>query len=134
VSGAKSRAEKALEGAVERSSGGKAKIDMGGNVDLSGLPAHLHYPGAAAKARWAMSNEGTTGTVYTFETADPTASVVNFYKQAMAGWKNNSTMETDGATILVYGTEDEKQMATVTVATDKESGKTSFTLLYTKKD
>jgi hypothetical protein len=127
-------AEKAIEGAVNKASGGKANIDVGGNVDLSALPPLLHYPGAVAKARWSMSNEGTTGAVYTFESADPAASVVDFYKKALAGWKNASTMENDEATILVYGTEDEKQMATVTVAKDKESGKTSLTLLYTKKD
>jgi hypothetical protein len=127
-------AQKAMQGAVEKATGGKAQIDMGGNVDLSGLPAFLHYPGALAKARWAMSNEGTTGTVYTFETADPTTSVVNFYKQALAGWKSSSTMETGDATILVYGTADEKEMVTVTVARDKDSSKTSLTLLYTKKD
>jgi hypothetical protein len=127
-------AQKAVESAVEKSTGGKAKIDVGGNVDLSALPAFLRYPGAIAKARWAMSREGTTGTVYTFETADPVSSVVNFYKQALSGWKNASTMESGDATILVYGTEDEKQAATVTVAKDKDSGKTSLTLLYTKKD
>ena len=127
-------AEKAMEGAVEKATGGKANIDVGSNVDLSGLPAFLHYPGAVAKARWSMSNEGTTGTVYSFETTGPTATVVNFYKQALSGWKNASTMENDEATILVYGTEDEKQTATVTVAKDKESGKTSLTVLYTKKD
>jgi len=125
-------AQKAVEGAVEKASGGKAKIDVGGNVDLSDLPAFLRYPGASAKARWAMSKAGTTGTVYTFETADAAASVVDFYKKALAGWKNVSTMESGDATILVYGTEDEKQMTTVTVA--KDSGKTSLTLLYTKRD
>ena len=127
-------AQKAVEGAVEHATGGKAKIDVGGNVDLSGLPAFVQYPGAIAKARWSMSNEGTTGTVYTFESPDPANIVVGFYKTALAGWKNASTMETDEATILVYGTEDEKQMITVTVAKDKDTGKTSLTLLYSKKD
>jgi hypothetical protein len=123
-----------FEGAVEKATGGKAQIDVGGNVDLSGLPAFLQYPGAIAKARWAMTNEGGIGTVYTFETPDPVATVVSFYKPARAGWKSSSTMETGDATILVYGTQDEKEMVTVTVAKDKDSGKTSLTLLYTKKD
>ncbi len=91
-------------------------------------------PGATAKARWSMSGEGGAGTVYSFETANPAAAVIDFYKTALAGWKNASTMETGDATILVYGTEDEKQFTTVTVAKDKDSGKTSLTLLYTKKD
>jgi len=127
-------AEKAVEGAVNKATGGKADIDVGGTVDLSGLPAFLRYPGASAKARWSMNGEGGSGTVYTFETADPATSVINFYKTALAGWKNASTMESGDATILIYGTEDEKQMVTVTVAKDKESGKTGLTLLYTKKD
>jgi hypothetical protein len=120
--------------AVERAPSGRANFDVGSNVDLSGLPAFLHYPGATAKGRWSMSNEGTTGTVYSFETPGPTATVVNFYKQALSEWKSSSTMENDEATILVYGTEDAKQAVTVTVAEDKESAKTSFTLLYSKRD
>lgn len=127
-------AEKAIEGAVNKTTGGKANIDVGSNVDLSGLPATLHYPGAAAKARWSMSGKEGTGTVYTFETKDPTTSVVDFYKKALAGWKSSSTMENEDATILVYGTENEKEFVTLTVSKDKDSNLTSFTLLYSKKD
>jgi len=126
--------EKAVEDAVEKATGGKANIDVGSNVDLSGLPAFLHYPGAAAKARWSMSKEGTTGAVYTFETKDPTTAVIEFYKKALAGWKNASTMQSEKATVLVYGKEDEKEFATVTVSKEKDSDMTSLTLLYTKKD
>ena len=43
-------------------------------------------------------------------------------------------MENDEATMLIYGSEDEKQAVTVTVSTDKESANTLLTLLYTKKD
>ena len=127
-------AEKAMEGAVEKATGGKANIDVGSNVDLSGLPALLHYPGATAKARWSMSGKEGTGTVYSFETKDPIAAVVDFYKKALAGWKNSSTMESGDATILVYGTEDEKQFVTLTVSREKDSNTTSLTLLYSKKD
>ena len=127
-------AEKAIEGAVEKATGGKANIDVGSNVDLSGLPAFLHYPGAAAKARWSMSGKEGTGTVYTFETKDPTASVIGFYKKALAGWKNSSTMESGDATIMVYGTENEKEFVTLTVSRDEDSSTTSLTLLYSKKD
>jgi hypothetical protein len=127
-------AEKAIEGAVNKTTGGKANIDVGSSVDLSGLPANLRYPNATAKARWSMSKEGTTGTVYTFETKDPAASVVDFYKKALAGWKNSSTMESGDATIMSYGTEDEKEFVTLTVAREKDSNTTSLTLLYSKKD
>lgn len=127
-------AEKAIENAVSKTTGGKASIQVGSSVDLSGLPGFLQYPGAAAKGRWSMSNKEGSGTVYTFLTNDPAASVIDFYKKALAGWKNASSMESGEATILVYGTEDEKQAVTITVTKDKESNETSLTLLYTKKD
>jgi hypothetical protein len=127
-------AEKAIEGAVNKTTGGRANIDVGSNVDLSGLPAFLHYPGATAKARWSMSGKEGTGTVYTFETKDPAASIADFYKKALAGWKNSSTMESDGATIMSYGTENEKEFVTLTIAKEKDSEATSLTLLYSKKD
>jgi hypothetical protein len=130
----KKMAEKAIEGAVEKATGGKANIDVGSNVDLSGLPAFLHYPSATAKARWSMSKEGTTGTVYTFETTDPTANVIDFYKKALASWKNSSTMENEDATIMSYGTENEKEFVTLTVSKEKDSNTTALTLLYSKKD
>lgn len=126
--------EKAVEGAVEKATGGKANIDVGSNVDLSGLPAFLHYPGAVAKARWSMSQEGTTGTVYTFETKDPATAVIEFYTKALAGWKNSSTMQNEDATVLVYGTEDEGEFVTLTVAKEEDSNMTSLNLLYSKKD
>ena len=126
--------EKAIEGAYAKATGGKASINVGSNVDLSSLPAFLLYPGATAKARWSMTNQEGSGTVYTFVTNDPTTSVVDFYKKALAGWKNASTMESGDATVLIYGTEDEKQAVTLTVAKDKESNGTSLTLLYSKKD
>jgi len=126
-------AEKAIEGAVDKATGGKASIDVG-NVDLSGLPAFLHYPGATAKGRFSMSGKEGTGTVYTFETKDPAASVADFYKKALAGWKNSSTMESGEATIMSYGTETEKEFVTLTISKEKDSNTTSLTLLYSKKD
>jgi len=127
-------AEKAIEGAVNKTSGGRANIDVGSNVDLSGLPAFLRYPGATAKARWSMSGKEGTGTVYSFETKDPAASIADFYKKALAGWKNSSTMESDEATIMSYGTENEKEFVTLTISKEKDSEATSLTLLYSKKD
>jgi hypothetical protein len=127
-------AEKAIEGAVDKATGGKADIDVGSSVDLSGLPAFLHYPGATAKARWSMSGKEGTGTVYSFETKDAAASVADFYKKALAGWTNSSTMESEGATIMSYGTENEKEFVTLTVSKEKDSNTTSLTLLYSKKD
>lgn len=127
-------AEKAMEGAVNKATGGKANIDLGGNVDLSGLPALLRYPGATAKSRWSVSGEQGSGTVYAFETVDPPATVVNFYKQALSGWKSSSVAETGETTILVYTSDNEKEFVTVNVTKDSDSNRTLLTLLYTKQD
>ena len=127
-------AEKAIEGAINKSTGGRADIDVGSNVDLTGLPATLHYPGAVAKGRFSMTGKEGSGTVYTFETKDPTASVVGFYKKALAGWKNSLTAEEADAVTLVYATENEKESATINVSRDKDTNVTLFTLLYAKKE
>jgi hypothetical protein len=60
--------------------------------------------------------------------------VVDFYKKALAGWKNSSTMESGDATIMSYGTENEKEFVNLTVSKEKDSNTTSLTLLYSKKD
>ena len=124
-------AEQAMEKAVETASGGKADIDVGSNIDISGLPEALRYPGATAKASWTMSGDDGAGTAYTFETADPRANVVTHYKNALAGWKSKMSSETEEATILSYGSADEKEFATVTVGT--QDNKTTVTVLYIKK-
>ena len=69
----------------------------------------------------------------TFETKDPSASVVDFYKKALAGWKNASTTEIGDSTVLSYDTEDEKQSVTLTVSTDKDTHLTSLAFCL-KKD
>jgi len=124
-------AEKAIQGAT----GGKAKVDLGalGNVDISGLPEALRYPGAKAVAKFSMSGEGGQGTSYVFETADPVASVTAFYKSALAGWKSSMAMETDKGTVLGYSTADEKQTAVITVAADSDKKKTSLSILFSTK-
>lgn len=122
---------KNLEQAVNKATGGKAQIDVGGNVDLSGLPAEFRYPNAAAKGRWSMTNEKGTGTVYAFESADPVKTVADFYKTAISGWKQVSTMESDNATVMGASSPDGKQSATVTVGSG--DGKTTISVLFTTK-
>jgi hypothetical protein len=127
-------AEKAIEGAVEKATGGRAEIQVGSEVDLSFLPASLRYPNAAAKQRWSMSRDQGTGTVYSFETRDPAPAVADFYKKALANWKSLSVAESEQATILSYGSEDQKRFVTVNVSRDEDTKLTSLTILYTKKD
>ena len=48
-------AEQAIEGAIEKGSGGNVDIDVGKTVDVSGCPAYLQYPGAKAIGKWSVS-------------------------------------------------------------------------------
>jgi len=122
--------EKAMETAIEKGTGGKAKVDMGGNVDISDLPAFARYPGAQGKTRWSMSNDEGSGTVYGLESGDATDKVVDWYKKSLsgAGLKQVSIMESGDGTMMIYGSEDEKKMTTVTVSADK--GKTSIVVMH----
>lgn len=124
-------AEQAVEKAVQGATGGKAAIDVGSDVDISGLPVAMRYPGAKATGRMSMSGEKGTGGTYTFEIADPKQAVVDFYKKALAGWKSQAEMENDGNTMLVYVSSDEKESAAITVGT--EDAKTTLNIIYSKK-
>jgi len=123
-------AEQAVEKAVEKGTGGKVDIDASGSVDISGLPEFCRYPGAKATAKWSMSGEEGTGTVYSLETADPKDKVVAWYKQSLEalGWKQSTMMETEDGTMLMYGNDAEKKVCTVTVST--EDGKTTLVVMY----
>ena len=125
-------AEKAMEKAVEAGSGGKAKIDVGGKVDMSGLPGYLHYPGVTAKGKFSMSGgsgEGR-GTVWALETADPQQKVIDWYKKSLEGkgWKQGATMETGEGMMLMYAGPDEKEVATIVLSA--EDGKTVIALTH----
>ncbi len=123
-------AEEAVEKAVEKASGGEVDIDAGGSVDISALPEFCRYPGAKATAKWSMSGKEGSGTVYSLETADAKDKVVDWYKKSLESkqWKQASMMETGDGTMLMFGSPDEKQMCTVTVAT--EDGKTTVVVMY----
>jgi hypothetical protein len=125
--------KKIAEKAIERASGGKAKVDLGavGNVDISGLPDALRYPGAKALAKFSMSGEEGKGSSYTFETADPAADVVAFYKKALVGWKTSMTMETEKGTVMGFSSADEKQSAVITVS--PEDKKTAISIFFGTK-
>ena len=110
-------AKKFAEKAIEHASGGKTKVDLGalGNVDISGLPEALRYPGAKAITKFSMSGEEGKGTSYVFETADPAANVTAFFKRGLAGWKSSMTMESENGVVMGYSTADEKQSAVITI-------------------
>ncbi len=127
-------AERAIEGAVDKATGGRADIQVGSDVDLSGLPKFLLYPNAEATGRYSLTRKADVGTVYTFQTKDSAAAVAGFYKKALAGWKKASAMESEEAMIMSYDTENEKESVTLTISKEKDQNTTSLTLLYAKKD
>lgn len=126
-------AESLAEKAIEQASGGKAKIDLSGsgNVDLSNLPAPLRYPGARAVSATTITTKEGKGTTYIFESADPVASVTEYYKKAMPGWKESATMQSADATMYIAANPDNSEGITVTVS--REENKTTIGLLYWRK-
>lgn len=122
--------EKAAERMIEAASGGRAKVDVG-SVDISSLPSNLRYPNAVAKAKWEITSDQGKGINYTLETSDPKAKVIEFYKGALAGWKQSMMSETPDATTLAFVSGDEKEMVFILVAS--EQGKTTINLSHTKK-
>ena len=125
--------EKIAGKALEAATGGKAKVDVGSSVDLSGLPAHLRYSNAKAIASWTINEKESKGTYYGLETADPVPTVKAFYKQNQAGWKESMTMDNADASMLTYISPDEKQSAIITITADKEKNKTVIAIVYTQK-
>ena len=126
-------AETAMEKAVEAGSGGKAKIDVGGKVDISALPGYLRYPGVTAKGKFSMSGGDGQGTVWALETADAMPKVVAWYKKSLEGkgWKQGATMETGEGMMLMYASPDEKEVATIVLSA--EDGKTVIALTHGTK-
>lgn len=129
---AKKATEKAMEAAIEKGTGGKADIDVGSNIDLTGFPPELIYPGAKPIGKWSMTTGEGTGATYTFETADPVKKVADHFKTTLTSWKNAATMESNEAIILTYQTADEKQSAVITVG-PKDGGGTTVGVVYSSK-
>ncbi len=124
--------EKTVARALEKATGGKAKVDIG-TVDLSSLPEFLRYPNAVALGKWEISNEKGTGTNWSFETPEPVSNVVTFYKNALSHWKRAITSETPELTTMVFGSPDEKEMVIIAVGKAKEGGRTTLNISHFKK-
>lgn len=130
---AKKVSEEALEAAVEKASGGKADIDVSGNIDISGVPEFARYPGAKATTKWSLSADEGTGTVYALETADEKGKVTEWYRASLAAsnWKQAAVLETGDGTSFTYASGDEKQVVNVVIAAEK-GGSTITVMVSTK--
>lgn len=126
-------AERAMETAVEKSTGGKVDIDVGKGVDLKGLPEFLRYPGAKAVGKWSVTNDKGSGSVYSFETTDDMDKAVDWFKKSIEGkgWKHGATMDMGEGRSIVYSNTEETEFATVLMA--RQEGKTTLTVTYSKK-
>jgi hypothetical protein len=127
-------AEKVASKVATAATGGKTSVNVGSNVDLSALPANLRYPGATATASWTTTQDSAKGTYYALESADPIATVKDFYKKNMTGWTQSMAMDNaDGTSMLSYASPDQKQNAVITLAIDKTKGTTTIAIIYTTK-
>lgn len=124
--------EKAIETAIEKGTGGKVNIDAGSNIDLTGFPPELIYPGAKPTGKWTITSEEGTGATYVFETPATIKQVSDHFKTALAGWKAIGTMESNESVVLTFQTADEKQTAVITLS-PKEGGGTTVGVVYSKK-
>lgn len=132
---AESVAKKAAEKTLEAASGGKAKVDLGsgGNIDLSGLPATMHYPGAKAISRFSLSGEEGKGASYVFETSDPASTIIAWYRKSLTGWKEQATMETADGNMVAFTEPGEKRNVLITIGKNKDKGNTTLALVYAEK-
>jgi hypothetical protein len=127
-SAGKKLAEKQMESALNQGGAGHAKVDIGssGNVDLSGLPAEFHQPGAVGIAHVGGGEAAEKTDTYILQTDEAAGAVVAAYKQRLSGWKQVGIMEAPNATSITYETPDGKRHASVLVGTDQGTGRTSI--------
>ena len=125
--------QKVLERVVEKATGGKAQVELGGDVDLSDLPVFLQYPGARPTAKWSLASDKGTGSVYSFLSVDARDTVIGWFKASLAGqgWKQSAAREIGGGTMIVFHAPDKKQLVTLLVYTD--DGKTAVTIARSTK-
>jgi len=123
-------AEEVFEQALEQ--GGAAsevEVGVGAEVDVSDLPAWLAYPNAKATGKMTMAQDGTEGILYVLESADPQATVQEWYKAALATWQQTASLQNAEGTQLFY-TDGAGQSVQVTLATD--AGHTTISCWYAK--
>ena len=121
--------EKITEQVLEGATGGDLSVDGGANVDFSDLPPILRPPGAVARGRMSMTNEGGTGTLYLMDATETVPAVVAWYKESLASWKLATELATGDGTMLLYTSPDESHNAQIQVSPG-ERGKVSVSVLY----
>jgi len=116
-------------------SGKKVSAVIGGEGATwpAGAPAYAPaYPGATiTSVMTTNAGSGEGGSMATFETADPPAKVIAFYKDlaAKAGLKESMTMNTGNASIFGAGTPG-KGKGGLSVQASSEGGKTSGAVTF----
>ena len=121
---------KAIEKAVEESSGGDASLSLDGNIDISDIPAAFRYPGMKGVARIAQNTSTSTGTVYMLESEDSLEKVKTHY-EAIAGYKQISKLEQPGIDpVFTYETAP-KESCIIQLST--RSAKTAIILTFAKE-
>lgn len=142
--------ERSIEEALEKSSGGKAKVDLSKNkfeiktaegkfkmssgegVEIpAGFPKDVYV---YAEAKTISSMALPKGNMLVLESKDPAAKVVKAYESKMSdhGWKKEMEMDSGGTSMFVF--KKDKLSAQVTIASDSDNGKTTISVLANAED
>lgn len=128
-----SRARAVAERFIESGSQGKVDLDLGsrGAVDVSALPEAVRYPGAKALVHTSGTEEGQVIHIFMFETKDPVADVMSWYKDNLADWKQTVVMEQEAFSTLTFEGEG-GEFVYVGAARNAEKDQTVINLHYRK--
>lgn len=121
-----------IEGVDDDGKKVSAVIGGEGTAWPASAPAYAPaYPGATITSVMTTAAGGEGGSMATFETADPPAKVIAFYKAlaAKAGLKESMTMDTGTASIFGAGTPG-KGKGGVSVQASREGAKTSGAVTF----
>lgn len=110
---------------------GEVYIGMVGDVDLTGLPKKLVYPGAKPTARYGKYEKPRWGCSYNFETNDQPDAIWSYYHKLLAGWtlaQENEVKEWNYK-FETYVAKDDKEVVQVNVT--RREGKTYIVINHT---
>jgi hypothetical protein len=115
--------------------GEKVKVDGGArqDVDLSGLPVEVRYPGAVPIGHSSGAGPGGNGEMYVFQTNDSKPAVTDYFKTSLAGWRLAEMTENAKMSMVSYGSPDGHMLVTIVVGGDRAGGKTSINVTVNRK-
>lgn len=110
---------------------GEVFLGKVGDVDLTGLPKKLVYPGAKPLARHGKYETPRWGCSYNFETRDQPDAIWRYYHNLLAGWKlvDSNEVKEWNYKFETYVAEGDKEVVQVNVT--KKEEKTVIVICHT---